>query len=179
MKGPVWTRERFENFGWPALGQYRLVVVAQLARRLLGPEIETRLSQPLEARQLEEAFEHLVDVHETTVLVLHERHGWAVVHESMKAVFAFPERPTLLGPLQHRLYRHRQAAPNFAVPGRFDDEVAESRLHGLHGDFFAAGPPDHDHRTVGVPAFDRAHDRQATRAAKLLVCQGEVGDLVF
>src|SRR5206468_2763229 len=121
----VWTRERFENFGWPALGQYRLVVVAQLARRLLGPEIETRLSQPLEARQLEEAFEHLVDVHETTVLVLHERHGWAVVHESMKAVFAFPERPTLLGPLQHRFYRHRQAAQNFAVLGRSEEHTSE------------------------------------------------------
>src|SRR2546428_10915363 len=90
IKGPYGPRKPFKNFGWPALGQYRLVVVAQLARRLLGPEIETRLTQPLEARQLEEAFEHLVDVHETTALVLHERHGWAVVHESIKAVFAFP-----------------------------------------------------------------------------------------
>src|SRR2546426_12074786 len=115
MKGPVWARERFENFGWPALGQYRLVVLAQLARRLLGPEIETRLFQPLEARQLEEAFEHLVDVDESTVLIFHERRGWAVVHEGMKGVFAFPEVPLPLDPLQHRLYRHRQAAPNFAV----------------------------------------------------------------
>src|SRR2546426_2494354 len=136
MKGPVWTRERFENFGRPALGQYRLVVLAQLARRLLGPEIEIRLSQPLEARQLEEAFEQLVDVDETTVLVLHEGHGGAVVHEGMKAVLAFPERPTLLGSLQHRLYRHRQAAQNFAVLGPFEDVVVEAGLHGLYGDFF-------------------------------------------
>src|SRR5437899_5415039 len=139
MKGPVWARERFENFGRSALGQYRLVVLAQLARRLLGPEIEIRLSQPLKARQLEEAFEQLVDVDETTVLVFHERHGWAVVHEGMKAVFAFPERPTLLGSLQHRLYRHRQAAPNFAVLGSIDDVVFESGLHCIHGYFIVAG----------------------------------------
>src|SRR2546426_9281568 len=160
MKGPVWTRELFVNFGSPALGPYRQVVVAQLARRLLGPEIEIRLSQPLEARQLEEPFEQLVDVDETTVLVLHERHGRAVVHEGMKAVFAFPQRPTLFGPLQDRLYRHRQATQNFAVLGPFEDVVVEAGLHGLYGDFFAAGPRDHDHGAVGVTAFDRAQDGQ-------------------
>src|SRR3989441_3418062 len=98
-KDPVWTRERFENFGRPVLGQYRPVVVAQLARRFLWPEIEIRLSQPLEARQLEETFEQLVDVDETPVLVFHERHGGAVVPSSMKTGFAFPPRPPLLGPL--------------------------------------------------------------------------------
>src|SRR2546425_3306599 len=131
-KDPVWTRERFENFGRPVLGQYRPVVVAQLARRFLWPEIEIRLSQPLEARQLEEAFEQLVDVDETPVLVFHERHGGAVVHEGMKAVFAFPPRLTLLGPPQYRPFRHRQAAKKFSVRGGFYDVVLEARLHALH-----------------------------------------------
>src|SRR3989475_9955537 len=126
MKGTVWTRERFENFGRLALGQYRLVVLAQLARRLLGPEIEIRLSQPLEARQLEETFEQLVDVDETPVLVFHERHGGAVVHEGMKAVFAFPQRPPLLGPLPYRLYPHPQAAKSVRP---LEGVVVESGLH--------------------------------------------------
>ena len=63
--------------------------------------------------------------------------------------------------------------------GRFDDVVVESGLHGLHGDFFAAGPRDHDHRTVGVPAFDGVQDGQAIRPGKLVVCQDEVVGLVF
>src|SRR5207245_10834577 len=42
-KDPVWTWERFENFGRPVLGQYRPVVFAELARRYPCPEINLRV----------------------------------------------------------------------------------------------------------------------------------------
>src|SRR5439155_23363712 len=96
-------RNSFRKFDRHTSGEDRQVILPKLLCRLLRPQLEVRLPEPIGARQLKASLEWLVGIDHAPILIFHKGHGETTVHEGPKPFLTLTQRllcPTPL-PLAH------------------------------------------------------------------------------